>query len=215
MKIAVIGAGPVGTALAEGWRAAGHEVILGSRSPEQADTQLKAAALGCAVMTIAEAAAAGDVIALTVPWGAVAETANSLGALHGKVLLDCTNPVTVANGRLGIDQPDGVSGGERVAALIPTARVVKAMNQVGFEMMRRARDLPVPPVMFVAGDDDAARAVALRLVGDLGFEGLDAGGIVQARHLEHFAMVWINQALVRGLGRAWAFAAVRAAGGQP
>jgi 8-hydroxy-5-deazaflavin:NADPH oxidoreductase len=51
-----------------------------------------------------------------------------------------------------------------------------------------------------------------RLVGELGFEPLDAGALRQARILEPFAMVWINQALARGFGRDWAFGVVRPKG---
>ena len=67
---------------------------------------------------------------------------------------------------------------------------------------------PARPVQLVAGDDQGAKTAAMRLLADLGFEALDAGGLRQARILEPFAMVWINQALLRGKGRNWAFAAV-------
>ena len=64
--------------------------------------------------------------------------------------------------------------------------------------------------MFMAGDDGGAKTVVAGILADLGFEPLDAGGIAAARLLEPLAMVWINQALVRGHGRDWALAAVRA-----
>lgn len=62
--------------------------------------------------------------------------------------------------------------------------------------------------MLVAGDDAAARATVAGLVADLGFEPLDAGDLRRARLLEPLAMVWTNQALIRGKGRDWAFAAL-------
>jgi predicted dinucleotide-binding enzyme len=62
--------------------------------------------------------------------------------------------------------------------------------------------------MFMAGDDAAAKEAVAVILGDLGFEPLDAGDITKSRLLEPFAMVWINQALARGKGRDWAFAAV-------
>jgi 8-hydroxy-5-deazaflavin:NADPH oxidoreductase len=61
--------------------------------------------------------------------------------------------------------------------------------------------------MFVAGDDDGAKAIAISLISDLGFAPEDAGDLRQARLLEPLGMVWINQALVRGKGRDWAFVA--------
>jgi len=88
--------------------------------------------------------------------------------------------------------------------------VVKTLNQVGAEMMADNRALPHRPVMFMAGDSDAAKARVATLLGDLGFEPLDAGDLAKARLLEPFGMVWINQALARGKGRHWAFAAVSA-----
>jgi predicted dinucleotide-binding enzyme len=66
-----------------------------------------------------------------------------------------------------------------------------------------------PPVMFLAGDDAAAKQTVARLVTDLSFEPLDAGDLAKSRLLEPFAMVWINQALFRGLGRDWAFGVLR------
>jgi 8-hydroxy-5-deazaflavin:NADPH oxidoreductase len=60
----------------------------------------------------------------------------------------------------------------------------------------------------MAGNDDGAKAQVARLLTDLGFAALDAGDITKSRLLEPFAMVWINQALLRGKGRNWAFAAV-------
>ena len=63
--------------------------------------------------------------------------------------------------------------------------------------------------MFLAGDDQGAKSTGAQLVGEIGFEALDAGALKQARILEPFAMVWINQALTRGLGRKWAFCVIR------
>ena len=60
----------------------------------------------------------------------------------------------------------------------------------------------------MAGNDEAAKAAVATLLNDLGFEPFDAGGLTKARILEPFAMVWINQALFRGKGRNWAFAAI-------
>ena len=64
-------------------------------------------------------------------------------------------------------------------------------------------------VMFVCGDDEASKPTVLRLVSDIGFEAVDAGGSAVARLLEPFGMLWIHLALVRGLGRDWAFGVLR------
>ncbi len=75
--------------------------------------------------------------------------------------------------------------------------------------MSNAADYPVKPFMLVAGDDGAKKAVVMELIGKLGFESVDAGPLKNARLLEPFAMVWIDQAMKRGRGRDFAFALVR------
>jgi predicted dinucleotide-binding enzyme len=75
--------------------------------------------------------------------------------------------------------------------------------------MARTRDFPQPPVMFVAGDDATRKPVVLGLVGELGFEAVDAGPLRIARLLEPYGMLWIDQALNRGAGRGFAFVRVR------
>jgi predicted dinucleotide-binding enzyme len=74
--------------------------------------------------------------------------------------------------------------------------------------MAKAADYPVKPVMLVAGDDAARKPRVMELVGKLGFEPVDAGPLKNARLLEPFAMVWIDQAMKRGRGRDFAFALV-------
>jgi hypothetical protein len=74
--------------------------------------------------------------------------------------------------------------------------------------MAKNDHLPHRPVMFMAGNDEGAKARTASLLRDLGFDPLDAGDITKSRLLEPFALVWINQAIARGTGRNWAFAAV-------
>jgi predicted dinucleotide-binding enzyme len=202
MQIAIIGTGNVGEALARAFSAAGHSVTLGSRTPgPRAD--------GLIERPQPDAAAAADIVVLALPW-AVAETAvKSLGPLAGKIVIDCMNPLGPTPHGLGLTLGHSTSGGETVAGWLPQARVVKTLNTVGAEIMASARSLPHPPAMLMAGEDAAAKATVGTLLAGIGFEPLDAGGIVQSRHLEPFAMVWINQALFRGKGRDWAFAAVQ------
>ena len=75
--------------------------------------------------------------------------------------------------------------------------------------MAKAADYPVKPVMLVAGDDADRKPAVMELVGKLGFEPVDAGPLKNARLLEPFAMVWIDQAMKRGRGRDFAFALVK------
>jgi predicted dinucleotide-binding enzyme len=209
MKIAVIGAGAVGAALGEGWARAGHKIIFGARNIGNEKTIALARRIRAEVAPLRVAAASAEVIALATPWSAALEAVQALGDVAGKIIIDATNPVRFADGVLSLVHQDGLSAGEQIAAAAKGAAVVKTLNQVGAEMMAAEKNMAAKPSMFVAGEDERARATACSLVADLGFEAFDAGGIRQARHLEHFAMVWINQAMFRGAGRNWAFGVLR------
>jgi len=208
MKIAIIGTGNVGSALATGWARAGHQIVLGVRDVADPNVRSLRDKTDAAAMSPREAAQAGEVVVLALPWNAAEDALSALGSLSGKIVIDCMNPLTVRDGVFSLERGFSTSAGETVAKWIPQAKVVKTLNQVGADIMRDASGFPVPPVMFMAGDDDSAKATIAKLLRDLGFEALDAGGLSQARILEPFGMVWINQAMARGKGRDWAFAAV-------
>ena len=212
MKIAVIGAGKVGSALSSGWAKAGHTIIFGVRDVNKADCKALCARAGATALPSADAARQGDVVVLALPWTVAESAVKALGDLRGKIIIDCMNPLAMKDGALGLERGFTTSGGEAVASWLPSAKVVKTFNQVGAEMMMAGDRFETRPVMFLAGDDDTAKSTVAQLVSELGFEALDAGGLKQARILEPFAMVWINQALFRGLGRNWAFGVIRPKG---
>lgn len=195
MRIAIIGKGAVGAALGRGWTKAGHGVVYGVRRPAGADET-----------TAADAAAGADVVVLATPWTAVDAALAAIGDLRGKILIDCTNPLEMRDGRLRLAVGHDASGGEAVAARAPGAFVFKTLNQTGAETLGDAGAYDPRPVMFVAGDDADRKAVVVGLVDDLGFDAADAGPLVNARLLEPLAMLWIDQALARGAGRHFAFA---------
>ncbi len=208
MRIAIIGTGSAGAALARGLAGKDHDLTLGTRHPE--DETVRALAAGTRSRTVRppDAVAAADVVILALPWSAVETAVAGLGDLSGKIVIDCTNPLGRVGGALGLTLGHTTSGGEVLQGLLPAARVVKTLNQVGAEIMARNAHLLHRPVMFMAGNDAVAKAEVGALLRDLGFEPLDAGDITKSRLLEPFALVWINQALARGKGRDWAFAAV-------
>ena len=208
MRIAIIGTGNVGRALARGWARAGHGIIIGTRNPGEPGVANLARQIRAETAAPSVAAAAGEVVTLALPWSIAEAAVKALGELSGKIVIDCMNPLAVVGGVIGLDRSHGASGAEAVAGWLPGARVVKTLNQVGHEVMSDNARMAHRPVMFMAGDDDAAKAAVGHLLTDLGLEPLDAGDLAKARLLEPFAMVWINQALARGKGRAWAFAAV-------
>lgn len=208
MRISIIGTGSVGRALSRGLSGKGHEVMLGARTPDAAKVQAIAAETQAAVSEPAEATAFADVVILALPWAAMEDALSGLGDLAGKIVIDCTNPLGRSNGGIGLLLGHTTSGGETVQRLLPHARVVKTLNQVGAELMAENGRLSLRPAMLMAGDDDAAKGAVADLLRDLGFEPLDAGDITMSRLLEPFALVWINHALARGKGRDWAFSVI-------
>jgi predicted dinucleotide-binding enzyme len=208
MRIAIIGTGQVGGAIARGLKGKGHAVLLGVRDPEAPGVKGLAAETEAQPALPSEAANEADIVILALPWQTAQAVVASLGDLEGKIVIDCMNPIGMVDGVLGLTLGHDTSGGEIVQGWLPGSRVVKTLNQVGAETMARNDHLPHCPVMFMAGDDAAAKEAVAVLLNDLGFEPLDAGDITKSRLLEPFAMVWINQALIRGKGRDWAFAAI-------
>jgi predicted dinucleotide-binding enzyme len=208
MRIAIIGTGNVGSALARGLKGKGHDLWLGARDP--GSVAALAAEAGAKAALPRDAAAAADLVILSLPWGVAEAAVTGLGDLSGKVVVDCMNPIGRTAQGMGLTYGHTTSGAEIVQGWLPKARVVKALNQVGAEIMADTSVLPHRPVMFMAGNDEGAKADVARVLTDLGFEPLDAGDLTKARYLEPFAMVWINQAIFRAKGRNWAFAAVSA-----
>ncbi len=188
--------------LGEGWTRAGHEVVYGVRDAAKVAAALPSAKLAAP----AEAARDAEVVVLTVPFAALEPTVASLGPLAGKVVIDATNPVGAG---IRTSLPAGDSGAKRVAAASPGARVVKAFNTTGFNVMANPRFGDEAATMFVAGDDAAAKQVAGELATALGFEPVDAGPLSQAELLEQLAMLWISMAIAHGHGREMAFRLVK------
>ncbi|SFP44789.1 hypothetical protein SAMN03159463_04223 [Mesorhizobium sp. NFR06] len=209
MRIAVIGAGAVGRALGSAWSKADHDVVYGVRTTGTQNMASFIARSGGREELGAEAVRGADVVVLALPWAQAEAAVQGLGDIDGKVVIDCMNPLTMREGVLELACGYDTSGAERLAAWIPGARVVKTLNQAGAEVMGDTSLLKPRPVMFLAGDDLAAKNIASELVRGLGFEALDAGPLRMARLLEPYAMVWINQAIIRGEGRDWSFAIAR------
>jgi len=211
MTIAIIGAGNVGGALGNNWAQKGHDIVFGVRDPKAEKTQALLKTIGGNVKaaTAAEATASADVIVLSTPWPATEAAIRSMGNLRGKVVLDATNPLTRGPEGIALEIGHAISGGEKVQGWAAGASVFKTLNTTGFGNMANPVFKGVKSVMFVAGDDAAAKPKVMALVGDLGFEVIDAGPLRSARLLEAHAMLWIDLALVRGQGRDFAFGILR------
>ncbi len=208
MQIAVIGSGSVGGTLGRRWAELGHAVRFGVRDPSDADAKSMVGAIkgDAKLATIGDAAKDAEVVVLATPYQANAAALAAAGNLRGKIVIDVTNPIG-ANFSLAVGHT--TSGAEETAKLVPGARLYKAMNQVGFEVMADTTFAAGKPVMFVAGDDPAGKDVVLGLVNALGFETIDAGDLTVARLIEPHAMLWIHLMARRQMGRKFAFGLLR------
>lgn len=219
MRIAIIGAGHVGGTLGRRWAGSGeahHTVTFGIRAGDEVDAQLgefiEGSGGAARAAPVADAVRGAEVVAFAVPWKATRDAVQSAGSLAGKVVIDCTNPF--ATGLTGLDVPAGSSGGEQVALWAPGARVVKAFNTTGFNVMANPVFPEGPATMFYCGDDASAKRVVHALAAELGFDPIDAGPLSRARVLEDMALLWVSLAMggVSGgaeLGRDIAFRLAR------
>jgi predicted dinucleotide-binding enzyme len=186
MKIGVIGAGTVGQSLARGYAAHGQEVRLGTRDPEQTDP---AEFRPGPPDQIADWA---DLIVLAVPGNATVDVASSLAKqCAGKVLVDATNALTFGADGVQLATAPGGSIGEQVQQAAPEARVVKAYNTVGANLMVDPELPGGPPTMFVAGNDADAKSVVSGLLTATGWDVVDFGDIGASRALEAIALAWV------------------------
>jgi len=185
MKIGIIGAGSIGKALAGHMAKAGHEVIVSnSRGPDSLAGLVAELGPRARAGTRQEAAAA-DLVILSVPWEQVPEALSGLPDWNGRILVDATNPVVQPGYRLA--ELGGRTSSEVVASLAPGARVVKTANTL------RAALLAADPrqgggrrVLFMSGDDKAAKTEVSGLLGKTGFATIDLGDLASGGKLQQF-----------------------------
>jgi len=201
MRIAVIGAGRVGSTLGARCSAAGHDVLYGVRNPDDPKYE------GLEVETVAEAIEGTEVVLLAVPWPAVRDAVADLGDVGDRVVIDATNPLS-PDLRTHERHPE-LSGAEQIAAWLEGGRLVKAFNTTGSGNMADPGYPGGVPLMLVAGDDPEAKRVALALATDIGFDAVDAGTLAASRDLEHVATLWIRLAYGLGHGPDIAFSLLR------
>jgi len=195
-RVGVIGSGLVGQVLGAGFAALGHEVRIGSRTPQSEKLKAWTAKAGSRASTgsFADAASFGNLLVLATLWSGTEDALRLAGPEHfaRKVVMDATNPLVVeqnAPPRLALGHTD--SGGEQVQRWLPNARVVKAYNTVGNAHMVNPVFEGGPPTMFLCGNDPEAKRVVEGVCRDFGWEPLDVGGIDAARLLEPMCILWV------------------------
>ena len=205
MSIGIIGAGNIGGALTRRLSALGHEVfVANSRGP--ATLVELATETGAHAVTAAEAAGAGDVVVVTIPEGQIQTLPKDLFAgVPGNV-------VVVDTGNYYPRQRDGRI--HEIEKGMPESRwverqlgrpVVKAFNNIYAQhLMEKGKPAGSPGriALPVAGDDDRAKDVVLGLVDELGFDGVDAGGLDESWRQQPGTPVYATDLDAQGVRRA-------------
>lgn len=203
MKIAIIGTGNVGGALAQKWAQAGHRIILGVRDTANFKGQELLSEKNISVAGIHEACQQAEAVLIAAVPQATADIVKSMGDVTGKVIIDAMNSVRT--------KPDGYNNSfEALKALVTGAEVVKCFNSVGFNVMANTNFNGVKADMFMAGSSERAKEVAKQLALDAGFENCyNFGGDDKVALLEQFALAWINLAMTQGQGREMIFKLIK------
>ncbi|MEU6859159.1 NAD(P)-binding domain-containing protein [Glycomyces sp. NPDC046736] len=203
MKIAVLGTGAVGRALAGRLAALGHDVALGTRDPESTTARGDVAAWaaehpGVPVATFAEAATGAELLinATSGEHSIAALEAAGEANLAGKVVLDAANHMSFANGYPEVGHNETESLAERLQRAFPQARVVKSLNTMNSDVMVEPRKVAGGDhTVFVSGDDPEAKRAVTALLTEMGHtDVLDLGGIESARGAELALGFWLRVA---------------------
>ncbi|HVB03520.1 MAG TPA: NAD(P)-binding domain-containing protein [Chitinophagaceae bacterium] len=199
MKIGILGSGMVGQTIGSALIRAGHEIRIGTGHPEKADLvkwaqENRSAA---SISTFAQTAAFGEICFLCTNWAGTENALKLAGAAQftDKLVLDVTNPLKNmapdAQGRLSFHTAPGISGGLQVQKWLPHAKVVKALNSIGFMYMDHPYFEEGNPTMFIAGNDETAKKSAAHLLHQLGWEDVqDIGNIDMSDSLEELCRIW-------------------------
>lgn len=196
MKIAIIGTGNVGGALATKWAKKGHQIYLGVRDTSNFKGQVLLNNPNTNALSIQEAVQQAEVIVLATPAMMAVEVARSLGATTGKVIIDTMN-IVLGRG------PEGFSNtADAILANTITTDVVKCFNTTGFNNMENPNYGDQVLDVFVAGDSAKGKEMVQQLALDAGFANCyNVGGNDRFELMEKFAFFWINLAMFQGQGR--------------
>jgi len=199
MKITVIGSGNLGSALALGWRKAGHDVMFGMRAGGDFKSSNSRELEGMKAEIIVHAVAWADVVVLAAVPLAIREIAAAMGDVSSKVIIDAMNSIRA--------RPEPFSNSTEALISITNCKdVVKCFNTTGAENVANPIYMGRGIDMFYAGDSERAKKIAEQLAKELGFENVyNFGGSDKFNLLEQFALGWINLAVVQGYGRGIAF----------
>jgi len=186
-SVGIIGAGRLGQAMARTALRAGRLVVIAnSRGPESLASVVSELGDGVSAGTAEQAAVAGIVV-IAVPWDSVPEAVQGID-WEGKAVIDATNDWAA-------DDLNGRTSSELVADLVSGARVVKAANTLGAEVLGSdPQEAGGRRVIFISGDDADAKAEVVTLFQDAGFAAIDLGGLAAGGAMQqiHHPLAGVN-----------------------
>jgi hypothetical protein len=204
MKIAIIGTGNVGSALASKWANKGHHINLGVRDKQNFKGKELLQLTNTNIYETKVAVEKSDVILLSTPAMATVEVVQHLGDTTGKIIIDAMN-IVMGRGPQGYKHTT-----DAILENTQTKDVVKCFNTTGFNNMLNPIYGDVVLDLFVAGDSEKGKQVAIQLAKDAGFEDCYViGGNDKFEMMEQFALFWINLAMFQGHGREIGFKLVK------
>ena len=209
MKVGILGTGGAGRALTEGFAAAGHDVVIGTRDVAALLARTEPDQMGrppfsawssehteVRVASFAEAGAHGDLLVnATLGTGSIdALRAAAAGDVDARIVIDASNPLEFSGGSAGLFVGLDDSLAERIQREFPATRVVKAWNTMTAALMTNpdlvaGGDHSIP----ICGDDEDARREVARLLEDFGWRGVvDLGDLTAARAMETYLLLWLR-----------------------
>lgn len=202
MRITIVGAGNMGAGYGALWAATGHAVTYTyARSEDKLRAAAEATGHGAGyAVDPAAAAADADVVVLAVGWAQLDDVLGRLGPQPGRLVVDAFTPLNADMSGLAVGHT--TSGAETLAARLPDARVVMALQNTFADVVRAPRRTLAgqTPTMFFCGDDPEAKRTVAGLITDAGYEPVDAGPLAVARYLEPVCFFTVALAYQQGLG---------------
>lgn len=206
--IGFIGSGHIGSQLARLAVARGYDVVLSnSRGPETLAALVDELGPHARAATPVEAAAAGDLVVVTTPLAA--EATLPVAELAGKIVIDTNNYYPQRDGSIPELDDESTTVAERLQAVLPTSKVVKAFNHIGAAALTaegQAAGTPDRRALVVAGDDADARATVAALIDEFGFDAIDIGPLAEGWRVQRDTPAYVKRYDAAGLREAVAAA---------
>jgi len=196
--VAVLGTGDMGDSLGPRFAELGYQVVYGSRDPEGEKAQgvVQITGPNARVTTQREAAQAGDIVILAVPWPAMETVAQNLGSLDGKIVIDISFPHRQADDGY-YESMVKTSSAEMIQLWNPGARVVKTFATQGSYVIDDPGVVGGPVSVPIASDDREAKERVAGIVLAMGLDPLDAGPLRMSREIEALQRLYMVPLLQR------------------